>query len=157
MNTLSVPQVYSENQLFAQGVQAGEFTFLAQDARGADGSVGEFHSAWQQAQRILSNLDAALLSTGQSLENPVSLSVFLPDYSDSEAVTNVLRSTFTTTGAAINIIGVCALEGNCRVRMDALASTNHDRETIAVAGVPPVDGLELPCRAGRRFRVSLRH
>jgi 2-iminobutanoate/2-iminopropanoate deaminase len=133
---MNLPGLFSEVELFAQGRQAGEFTFIAQDARGANGSVGEFHTAQRQAQQTLANIDATLKAAGQSQENLVSLSVYIPDYSDSEAVAAVLRSTFTTNSVAVNFVGVCALDGNCRVRMDAIATTNPDRETITITDLP---------------------
>jgi 2-iminobutanoate/2-iminopropanoate deaminase len=128
--------LFSEPQLFAQGVQAGEFTFLAQDARGRDGTVDDHRTARQQAQQTLSNLDAALKSAGQSLEDLVSLSVFLPNYSDAAEIADVLRATLTSNCPAVNFVGVCGLEGNCRVRMDGVAATGKDRETIRVTGLP---------------------
>jgi 2-iminobutanoate/2-iminopropanoate deaminase len=133
---INLPGIFSEAELFAQGARAGEFIFLAQDARGANGTIGEFHTARQQAQQTLVNIDAALKAAGQSLENLVGLSVFIPDYADAEDVAEVLRSTFTANCPAVNFVGVCGLEGDCRVRMDALATTDPDREVIAIAGLP---------------------
>jgi 2-iminobutanoate/2-iminopropanoate deaminase len=134
--TIQVANLFSEPQLFAQGAQAGEFTFIAQDARGPDGTVGEVRSAQQQAQQTLANLDAALNGTGQSLENLVSLSVFLPDFTDAGEIAGVLRANFKSNYPAVNFVGVCGLEGNCRVRMDAIAATGNDRETFHVSGLP---------------------
>jgi 2-iminobutanoate/2-iminopropanoate deaminase len=134
--TLQLPKLFSEPQLFAQGEQAGEFTFLAQDGRGPHGKVDDVRTARQQAQQTLANLDAALTGVGQSLENLVSLSVFLPNYSDAADIANVLRATLTSNCPAVNFVGVCGLEGDCRVRMDAIATTSHDRETIAISDMP---------------------
>ncbi|MBM4297284.1 MAG: hypothetical protein FJ143_06035 [Deltaproteobacteria bacterium] len=133
--TLKTPDLFSEPQLFAQGAQAGEFTFLAQDARAADGTVGELRTAAEEARQTLTNIDAALKSAGQSLKDLVSLSVFIPDYADAESVAVVLRSTFTADGPAVNFVGVCDLEGDCRLRMDAIATTSKDR-TIMAADIP---------------------
>ncbi len=134
--TIQIANLFSEPQLFSQGSQAGEFTFLAQDARGPDGTVGEVRSARQQAQQTLANLHTALDGAGQSLENLVSLSVFLPDYSDAAEIAGVLRANFKANYPAVNFVGVCGLESSCRVRMDALATTSTDRETIQVTGLP---------------------
>ena len=134
--TIHTPNLFSEPQLFAQGVQAGELTFLAQDARGPDGTVGEVRSARQQAQQTLANLDAALNGSGQSLENLVSLSVFIADFSDVAEIAAVLHANFTSNFPAVIFVGCCGLEGNCRVRMDAIAATGKDRETIRVPGLP---------------------
>jgi 2-iminobutanoate/2-iminopropanoate deaminase len=133
---INLPQLFSEPQLFAQGARAGKFIFLAQDARGPNGTVGEFHTAQRQAQQTLVNIDAALKAAGQSLENLVSLSVYMPDYSDSVEIAEILRANFTANRPAVNFVGVCGLEGDCRVRMDALATTDPDRETITIAGLP---------------------
>jgi 2-iminobutanoate/2-iminopropanoate deaminase len=70
------------------------------------------------------------------LENLVSLSVFIPDYSDAAEIAELLRINFQANYPAVNFVGVCALEGNCRVRMDALATTNQDRETITITDMP---------------------
>lgn len=134
--TLQLPNLFSEPQLFAQGVQVGVFTFLAQDARAPDGTVGGLRTAQEQARRTLTNIDTALKSTGQSLENLVSLSVFLPDYSDACEIADVLRSTFTRNHHAVNFVGVCGLDGNCRMRMDGIATTSKERETITIADLP---------------------
>lgn len=136
MNTISIPQLFSENRLFAQGAQAADFAFLAQDARGPDATIGELRSAKQQAQQTLAQLDAALKNSGQSLDNLVSLFVYLPDYSDADAVAELLRSTFTTSKPAINFVGVSGLDGNCRVRMDAISTTSKERETLLITGLP---------------------
>jgi len=53
MNAISVPWLLSEQQHFAQGIQAGDFTFLAQDARGPEGTVGALRSAKEQAEQTL--------------------------------------------------------------------------------------------------------
>ncbi len=134
--TIQVANLFSEPHLLAQGTQAGEFTFLAQDARSANGMVNDHRTAQAQARRTLLNIDTALKSTGQSLENLVSLSVFLPDFTDAGEITGVLQANFESNHPAVNFVGVCGLEGNCRVRMDALATTSTDRETIQVTGLP---------------------
>jgi 2-iminobutanoate/2-iminopropanoate deaminase len=134
--TLQIPGLFSEPQLFSLAVQAGEFTFVAQDARGADGTVGGARTAAEQARQTVTNIELALKSAGQSLANLVNLSVFIADYADAQAVASILRSTFTADGPAINFVGVCGLDGACRLRMDALATTNNDRETILISDLP---------------------
>ena len=134
--TLSEPSLYSEKNLFGQGAQAGEFTFVAQDARGPDGTVGVARTAEQQTRQCLLNLDTALHEFGQSTVDVVSLSVFLADYSDAATVAKTLRSRFGNDAPAVNFVGVCNLDGGCRVRMDVIATTSEDRETISVADLP---------------------
>jgi 2-iminobutanoate/2-iminopropanoate deaminase len=132
--SLSEQYLYSEDNLFSQAVGAGEFTFVAQDAR--DGTVGTAQSAERQTAQSLLNLDTALRKFGQSTADVVSLSVYLSDYRDAVAVANTLRARFGNDAPAVNFIGVCGLDGSCRVRMDAVATTSEDRETIRIADLP---------------------
>src|SRR5205814_614978 len=100
--------------LFAQGIQAGEFVFIAQDARGSDGTIGEGRTAADQARHTLNHLNATI---GRSLDDLVSLSVFVPDYGEAPAIAEVLRAALTTNYPAVNFVGVSGLDANCRVRM----------------------------------------
>jgi 2-iminobutanoate/2-iminopropanoate deaminase len=134
--TIKQETLFSEATLFSQGVQAGEFTFVAQDARGPDGKVGTAQSAEQQTVQSLLNLDTALDTFGQSTADVVSLSVYIADYRDAAAVANTLRDRFGNTAPAVNFVGVCALEGGCSLRVDAIATTSEDRETIRIADLP---------------------
>jgi 2-iminobutanoate/2-iminopropanoate deaminase len=138
-NTIRLHELYSNDELFAQGAQAGELTLLAQDARRRNEKVVENRAANDQTRRTLENLGVALKSVGLSLENIISLAVFLPDYSDATQVAEVLRSTFGQRGKiypATTLVGVCGLEANCRVRMDAIASSSQDREPIVIRDIP---------------------
>jgi 2-iminobutanoate/2-iminopropanoate deaminase len=142
-NTIRLHELYSNDGLFAQGVQAGELTFLAQDARGPNEKVVENHGASHQSRRTLENLSLALKIVGLSLENVISLAVFLTDYSDAKQVAEVLQSTFGESGKiypATTLVGVCGLEGNCRVRMDVIASASGDREPIVIRDIPLAAG-----------------
>ena len=134
--SLSEQFLFSEASLFSQGVQAGEFTFVAQDARGKDGTVGPARSAEQQTRQCLLNLDTALHAFNQSTADAVNLSVYLADYHDAAAVAKTLRDRFGNLAPAVTFVGVCALEGGCRVRMDGIATSSEDRETIHVADLP---------------------
>lgn len=137
--TIRTGELYSNDKLFAQGVQAGEFTFLAQDARRPNEKLVANRAANDQSRRTLENLGVALKSVGLSLENIISLAVFLPDYSDAPQVAEVLSSTFGPSGKiypVTTLIGVCGLEPKCRVRMDAIASSSRDREPIVVRDMP---------------------
>ncbi|HWH76863.1 MAG TPA: Rid family hydrolase, partial [Candidatus Binatus sp.] len=117
-------------------MQAGEFIFLAQDARRVDGTLGRAHTAEQQTRESLLNLDIALHELGLSTVDVVSLSVFLADYRNATVVANTLQDRFHDHGPAVNFVGVCGLEGGCRVRMDAIATTSENRETISCADLP---------------------
>jgi 2-iminobutanoate/2-iminopropanoate deaminase len=133
---LSEPTVFSEPNLFSQTLQAGEFTFLAQDARWHDGQIRGGQTAEQQTRDSLLNLDFALHKLGLSTVDVISLSVFLADYRNATVVAKTLRDRFSDGGPAVNFVGVCALEGGCRVRMDAIATISEDRETISLADLP---------------------
>jgi len=133
---INLPALFSEVELFAQGARAGEFIFLAQDARGANGTVGAAQSPAQQTHQCLFNLDIALLPFRHSTADVVSLSVYLSDYSDAAAVAETLRDRFGNDGPAVNFIGVCGLEGGCRIRMDAIATTSEDRESVRITDLP---------------------
>lgn len=128
--------LFSEKNPFGQGVQAGEFTFVAQDARGPDGVVRAAPTAEHQTDQALLNLDTALQSFGQSTADVVSLSVYIADYRDAASVANRLRDRFGISGPAVTLVGVCGLEGGCRVRVDATATTSEDRETLRIADLP---------------------
>jgi enamine deaminase RidA (YjgF/YER057c/UK114 family) len=134
--TQSESTVFSEPNLFSQTVQSGEFTFLAQDARSPDGQISGGQTAEQQTRDSLLNLDFALHEHSLSTADVISLSVFLADYRNATVVAKTLRDRFSDGGPAVNFIGVCALEGGCRVRMDAIATISEDRETINLADLP---------------------
>ncbi len=53
-------ELFAEEQLFSQGIKAGELTFLAQDGRGPDGLLGGASDAQGQARRSLENLEIGL-------------------------------------------------------------------------------------------------
>src|SRR6266508_798194 len=118
METIDLREPPRETELFTPHVQAGEFVFLAQDARGRDGTIEAIGAVKDQTQKTLSHLDAALGRIGPSLDDLVSLSVFLPEYAEAADVAQILRSTFTLNYPAVNFVGVRGLDGNCRVRMD---------------------------------------
>ena len=86
--------LFAEDPLFSQGIRAGELTFLAQDGRGPDGSLGGASDAQGQARRSLENLEIGLKALSQGLEDLVSLTVLLPDYADAREVAAVLDAAF---------------------------------------------------------------
>lgn len=133
---LAEPTPFSEPSLFSQTVQAGEFIFVAQDARGADGVVGAAPTVEAEAAQCLENLDAALRPFHHSTADLVSLSVYIADYRDANAIAKSLRNRFGNNRPAMNIVGVCALDGGCRLRLDAIATSSADRETIHIADLP---------------------
>jgi 2-iminobutanoate/2-iminopropanoate deaminase len=134
--TIEQKTLFSEANLFSPSVQAGEFTFAAQDARGSDGMIRAAPTAARQTDQSLLNLDTALHPFRLSTADLVSLSVYIPDFRDAAAVAKTLRDRFGNDGPAVNFVGVCGLEGGCRVRMDAVATTSEDRETIRIADLP---------------------
>ena len=135
-------ELFSEKDLFAQAAVAGEFVFLAQDGRGSHGAVDD-PTAQGQAQRTLENLVAALKRVGLDLSAVVSLTVYLPHYQNVAEVAEVLAGAFAsnpTNFPAITLIGIAGLEGGCRVRIDATATTSHDRESFRHKDIPLAQG-----------------
>jgi 2-iminobutanoate/2-iminopropanoate deaminase len=108
---------------------ADEFTFVAADARGLDGSINPSAGAAEECRQTLENLRSALKSVGQDLQNLVSVMVFLPDYSDAERVAAALQADLSTaqSSPAITLVGISGFEGDCRVRMDAIATRHHNQ------------------------------
>ncbi|MGH7810044.1 MAG: RidA family protein, partial [Candidatus Binatia bacterium] len=133
---ISCSDLFAEAQFFSQGVQAGEFTFVTQDARNADGTLGSHRSAEEETRRTLANLAAALNYLGQSLDDLVAVTVYIPNYSDAAKVADALQAILTNPYPAVNFVGVCGLEGDCCVRIDGIATTSRERETILLADVP---------------------
>ncbi|MGH7854519.1 MAG: RidA family protein, partial [Candidatus Binatia bacterium] len=78
-STIKSPQLFSEENLFASGAVAGEFAFLAQDGRRANGELIE-SSVQSQGQQTLANLEAGFKEGGLDLADVVSLMVYLPLY-----------------------------------------------------------------------------
>ncbi len=136
-------ELFAEEPLFSQGIRAGEFTFVAQDSRGPDGSLGGVSDAQSQARRSLENLGIALKALGQGLEDLVSLTVLLPNYADAREVAAVLDAAFPNPKKAYpatTFLGVMGLEGGCRVRLDAVATSSPEREQILVPDIPVAMG-----------------
>src|SRR4029077_17851753 len=140
--TIHAEQLYAEETLFAQGVVAGEFAFLAQDGRRADRVLNE-QSRQDQARQTLENLDVALKTVRLDLGNIISLMVYLPEYSDARPVAELLDTAFgknSATYPATTLVGVSALERGCRVRMDTVATLNRDRESFRLNDLPLAQG-----------------
>ena len=124
--------------LFAQGIRAGEFAFTAQDGREPSGQLNET-SAQDQALRTVENLELALKTIELDLESVVSLMVYLPEYSDAARVAQVLEASFgkrPESYPATTLVGVAGLEGGCRVRIDAVATSSRDREAFRLKDLP---------------------
>jgi 2-iminobutanoate/2-iminopropanoate deaminase len=130
--------LFSEEMLFAQGIRAGEFAFTAQDGREPSGQLNET-SAQDQALRTVENLGLALKTAELDLGSVVSLMVYLPDYSDAAQVAQVLEASFgkrPESYPATTLVGVAGLEGGCRVRIDAVATSSRDREAFRLMDLP---------------------
>jgi Endoribonuclease L-PSP len=96
-------------------------------------------------------LRSALNSCGQDLQNLVSLTVFLADYTETAEIIGALHSQLDpSVTPAITFVGVSALEGNCRLRIDAIAT--RDRPQIK-----PILLDELPLAAGARCQGARAH
>jgi len=151
-------ELYSEDVLFSQGIKAGEFAFVAQDARSSDGSLRAHADTRSQTCQTLENLGLALKSAGLELENLVTLTIFLTDYRDASSVAKVLETAFPhpdKSYPATTILGVMGLDGGCRVRIDAMTTSNPDRESIILHNVPLSAGARCHgVRVGELFFLS---
>jgi enamine deaminase RidA (YjgF/YER057c/UK114 family) len=129
-------------RLFQPSVRAGDFGFAAADARGADGSLDGTREASAQVARSLDNLRINLRTIGQELNQVVSVWVLLKNYSDLAAVSQVLDERYPDPqrSPAVTFLGVSDLDGDCVVRLDAVASSNADRRPINVPGIPLARG-----------------
>ena len=155
--TLESQILFSEERLFSQAIKAGEFAFSAQDARRSEGVLQETGAA-DQALRTLENLDLALHTVGLDLGKVASLVVYLPDYSDATVVARVLEGSFGKSAGsypATTLIGVAGLEGDCRIRMDAIATLSRDRTPLRLADLPLAIGSRCHgVRVGDFFFLS---
>lgn len=141
-STIKSPQIFSEDSLFASGVIAGEFVFLAQDGRRANGELLD-STVEAQARQALVNLEAGLKAGGLDLARVVSLMVYLPGYERADEIAKVLAAGFGGDGKnlpAITLVGVARLEGGCRFRMDAIATSSRDRESFRLRELPLARG-----------------
>lgn len=139
---LNSQQLFSEDSLFAQGVVAGEFVFLSQDARDSNGALHD-PNASGQARRALENLAIDLKAAGLDLSSIVSLMVYLPQYGGAAEVAQALAAAFRNDPKnlpAVTFIGVADLDAGCRVRMDAIATMSRDRESFRVKDLPLAEG-----------------
>jgi 2-iminobutanoate/2-iminopropanoate deaminase len=135
-------QLFSENNLFAQGVVASEFVFLAQDGRGPGGRVDNA-TAQGQARRALDNLAIGLKAAGMGLSSIVSLMVYLPRYEGADEVAQVVAAAFGSDAQnlpAITLVGIGGLDAGCRVRMDAIATSIQNRESFCLNDLPLAQG-----------------
>ena len=150
IQAINSSQLYSETAIFSQGIIADEFTFLAADARRQDGSVDD-GSAAAQCTRTFENLRIALKSCDQDLQNLVSLTVFLANYADAAEVIAALHSHLDpNVTPAITLVGVSGLEGNCRVRIDALATGDSQQiNRILLKDLPMTGGAR--CHGVRAY------
>ena len=150
-------QLYTEENLFAQGVMSGEFAFIAQDARRSDG-LSLAASLEDQTRRTLENLDLALKTADMNREHIISLMVYLPDYSGARRVAEIVNTAFGEKNdkqPAKTFIKVAALEDGCSVRMDAIATSSGDREPILLTNLPFDSGSRCHgVRAGSFFFLS---
>ena len=141
-STIKSPQLFSEESLFASGAVAGEFAFLAQDGRAANGELVE-SSVHAQARQTLVNLDGGLKTAGLDLASIVSLMVYLPHYEGADEIAKVLAAAFGNDAKnlpAITLVGIAGLDGGCLVRMDAIASSSRDRESFRLRELPLAQG-----------------
>jgi enamine deaminase RidA (YjgF/YER057c/UK114 family) len=136
---------------------AGEFAFVAQDARRPDGALAE-DSAEDQARRTVDHLCRALKCVEMDLTDIVSLMVYLPHYEHVEQVCEVLDAAFGKNSEgrpATTLVGIAGLEDDCRVRMDAIATSRRDRQYTRLPELPLGRGSQCHgVRVGNFFFLS---
>jgi 2-iminobutanoate/2-iminopropanoate deaminase len=133
---------YSEPELFAQGIVAGEFAFAAHDARRSNRALAG-DSAGEQARQTLEHLRGALRTVEMDLADIVNLIIYLPNYEDAEQVCAALDAAFGKTSEsrpATALLGIAALEDGCRVRMDAIATSTRERQYFRLPDLPLARG-----------------
>jgi 2-iminobutanoate/2-iminopropanoate deaminase len=141
-STIKSPKLFSEESLFTSGAAAGEFAFLAQDGRRANGELLD-SSVQAQARQTLVNLEAGLKEGGLDLADILNLMVYLPRYEGADEIAKVLAAAFGGDAKnlpAITLVGVAGLDGGCRVRMDAIASSSRERESFRLRELPLAQG-----------------
>ena len=146
-----------EPPLFVPGARTADLGFAAADARDADGSLGGARDAAAQATRGLDHLRNTLRTLGQDLSQVVSLWVLLTDYADLDAVSRVVDQYFPDPQRypATCYLGVAGLDGDCVVRLDAVAYAGGDRSPIAAPGIPLARGARTHgVRAGGLYFLS---
>jgi 2-iminobutanoate/2-iminopropanoate deaminase len=135
-------QLFSERDLFAQGALAGQFIFLAQDARSTNGRLDD-PKVEGQARAALANVAAGLKTVGLTFGEIVSLMVYLPGYEGAAEVSEVLMAAFGNDAKnlpVVTLVGIAGLEAGCQVRMDAIATTSRDRESFRLDDLPLAQG-----------------
>jgi 2-iminobutanoate/2-iminopropanoate deaminase len=144
--------------LYAPMVRAEGLVFLAQDARGPDGSQTNERGAVSQARQTVENLRQTLQKTGLDLNQLVSLTIFLTNYNDATEISRLIENYFPDPKKAYPatcFIGVMSLDGGCVIRMDAIATNSADRAQINVPGVPYGPGSRCHgVRVGDLFFLS---
>jgi 2-iminobutanoate/2-iminopropanoate deaminase len=155
--TLDLQGLFSEEMLFSPSIRAGEFAFTAQDARRSYGELNDT-SAQDQALRTVENLGLALKNMKLDLESVVSLMVYLSEYSDGAQVAQVLKASLgkrPESCPATTLVGVSNLEGGCRVRIDAVATSSREREAFRLMDLPLALGSRCHgVRVGNFFFLS---
>ena len=135
-------ELFSEADLFSRGAMAGDFAFVAQDGRVSSGEPAE-SSIEAQVRRTLENLANDLKIAGLNFESIVSLMVYLPGYEDAGATAQALADAFGKNSQnypAITLVGIAGLESGCRVRMDAIATSNRNRRSFRHKDLPLAQG-----------------
>lgn len=76
----------------------------------------------EQAERTLRNVEAILLEAGSSLDQVLSLTIFVIDRSDWEGVNSVCERMFGAHRPARAVVGGAALKPGCRVEIMAIGA-----------------------------------
>jgi len=80
-----------------------------------------------QAERTLLNVEAVLLAAGSTLQDVVSMMVFVTDRSDWAAVNSVCERRFGAHRPARSVVGGADLKPGCRVEITAIGVIRETR------------------------------
>lgn len=107
---------------YSSAVQAGPFLFISGQGS-IDPASGKLLAGdiEKETDRTLQNLQLVLKDSGSSLEDVVSVTVFLRDMSKFGAMNEIYRRYFQKNPPTRTCVGVSELPGNLQIEMNAIA------------------------------------
>jgi 2-iminobutanoate/2-iminopropanoate deaminase len=107
---------------YSSAVQAGPFLFISGQGS-IDPATGKLlpGDIETETDRTLQNLQLVLKDSGSTLEDVVSVTVFLRDMSKFGAMNEIYRRYFTKNPPARTCVGVSELPGGLHIEVNAIA------------------------------------
>jgi 2-iminobutanoate/2-iminopropanoate deaminase len=107
---------------YSQGIRSGELVFVSGQL-GIDPATGEMVEGGiaEQAEQVMTNLEAILEEAGSSLEQLVKTTIFLADFGDFAAVNEVYGSRLGSNPPARATIQAAGLPSGALVEIEAIA------------------------------------